>query len=159
MAELYLFGLNTNHDRLMAWAIWAVVLLIVAGTGLLGLFAGLVSLGGIAGLYRKRCEERGLPYVQFRAREPITGQIVLAVRRLIRPKAGLRPGEVIEVRSLPEILATLDENGCCDGMPFMPEMVGFCGHRFPVHRRVEKVWEYGHGTGNRRVRDAVLLSG
>ena len=64
---------------------------------------------------------------------------------------------MVEVRSLPEILATLDERGCLDGLPFMPEMAAFCGHRVPVHRRVEKVWEYAHGTGMRRVRNAVLL--
>jgi len=69
----------------------------------------------------------------------------------------LRPGETVEVRSLPEILATLDEQGCLQGMPFMPEMARFCGHRFQVHRRVDKVWEYAHGTGLRGVRDAVLL--
>ncbi|MGZ6959182.1 MAG: hypothetical protein ACXVLM_05745 [Ilumatobacteraceae bacterium] len=80
-----------------------------------------------------------------------------AIRRLIRPRARLRAGEMVEVRSLPEILATLDERGCLEGMPFMPEMAIYCGHRFPVHRRVDKVWEYAHGTGLRRVRNAVLL--
>jgi hypothetical protein len=75
----------------------------------------------------------------------------------LNPRAGLRPGELVEVRSLPEILTTLDERGCLDGLPFMPEMAAFCGHRFPVHRRLEKVWEYAHGTGLRRVRNAVLL--
>jgi hypothetical protein len=39
----------------------------------------------------------------------------------------------------------------------MPEMAAFCGHCVPVHRRLEKVWEYAHGTGMRRVRNAVLL--
>ncbi|MGZ6949585.1 MAG: hypothetical protein ACXVJY_16045, partial [Ilumatobacteraceae bacterium] len=80
-----------------------------------------------------------------------------AIRRLIRPRARLRAGEMVEVRSLPEILATLDERGCLEGMSFMPEMAIYCGHRFPVHRRVDKVWEYAHGTGLRRVRNAVLL--
>src|SRR5262249_2854804 len=61
------------------------------------------------------------------------------------------------VRSLPEILETLDERGRLDGMPFMPEMAIYCGHRFQVHRRVDKVWEYAHGTGVRRIHDAVLL--
>jgi hypothetical protein len=83
--------------------------------------------------------------------------MTLAIRRLLNPSAALRPGEMVEVRSLPEILATLDERGCLDGLPFMPEMAAFCGHHFPVHRRVEKVWEYAHGTGMRRVRNAVLL--
>jgi hypothetical protein len=63
-----------------------------------------------------------------------------------------------EVRSLPEILATLDDRGCLDGLPFMPEMAAYCGHRFEVQRRVDKVWEYAHGTGVRRVRGAVLLT-
>ena len=74
-----------------------------------------------------------------------------AIRRFIRPGARLHAGEMVEVRSLPEILATLDERGCLEGMPFMPEMAMYCGHRFPVHRRVDKVWEYAHGTGVRRV--------
>jgi len=38
-------------------------------------------------------------------------------------------------------------------------MAAFCGHLVPVHRRIEKVWDYIHGTGMRRVRDAVLLQG
>ena len=35
----------------------------------------------------------------------------------------LRVGEIVEVRSEAEILATLDENGELDGLPFMPEML------------------------------------
>jgi hypothetical protein len=36
----------------------------------------------------------------------------------------LRIGELVEVHSAEEILATLDENGELDGLPFMPEMLG-----------------------------------
>lgn len=39
----------------------------------------------------------------------------------------------------------------------MPEMVPYCGQRFPVLRRVDKVWEYAHGTGLRRMRNTILL--
>jgi hypothetical protein len=39
----------------------------------------------------------------------------------------LRIGELVEVRSAEEILATLDENGEPDGLPFMPEMLAWCG--------------------------------
>ena len=39
----------------------------------------------------------------------------------------LRIGEIVEVRSPEEILATLDENGELDGLPFMPEMLAWCG--------------------------------
>ena len=139
---------------------WGIRLL--AGLAAIALFAlaavsALVAIGGLVAIVRDFCEERGVPYFSVRPRERIAGPITLVIRRLLNPSAGLRPGEMVEVRSLPEILATLDERGCLDGLPFMPEMAAFCGHRVPVHRRVEKVWEYAHGTGMRRIRDAVLL--
>ena len=43
-----------------------------------------------------------------------------------------RTGDLVEIRSKEEILATLDQHGCMDGMPFMPEMLQFCGKRFRV---------------------------
>lgn len=42
------------------------------------------------------------------------------------------------VRSPGEILATLDADGTLDGLPFMPEMLDWCGKPFRVERRVEK---------------------
>lgn len=51
----------------------------------------------------------------------------------------LRPGELVQVRDAAEILATLDADGTLDGLPFMPEMVGFCGSQFRVFRRLDKV--------------------
>ena len=119
----------------------------------------LVAIGGIVVVVRDFCEERGIPYFPVRPRERIAGPTELAIRALLSPNAPLRPGEMVEVRSLPEILATLDERGCLDGLPFMPEMAAFCGHLVPVHRRIEKVWDYVHGTAMRQVRDAVLLQG
>lgn len=144
-------------DHLPAWGIWLAIVLSTVVLTLLSTYAALIAVGGMIVLYRDSCEERGLPYSPARPRERIVSPMTAAIRRSIRPGARLRPGEMVEVRSLPEILATLDERGCLEGMPFMPEMVMYCGHRFPVHRRVDKVWEYAHGTGLRRVRDAVLL--
>jgi hypothetical protein len=37
----------------------------------------------------------------------------------------LRCGELVEVRSEEEILATLDANGDREGLPFMPEMLRY----------------------------------
>ena len=45
-------------------------------------------------------------------------------------KRPLRPGDVVEVRSAAEILATLDRDGALEKMPFMPEMVTHIGHRY-----------------------------
>lgn len=139
------------------WGIRLLVGLAAVALSAVAAAAALVAIGGLVVIVRDWCEERGVPYFPIRPRERTAGPMTLAIRRLLNPGAGLRPGEIVEVRSLPEILATLDERGCLDGLPFMPEMAAFCGHLFPVHRRVEKVWEYAHGSGMRRVHNAVLL--
>ena len=50
----------------------------------------------------------------------------------------LRAGDLVELRSAEEILATLDGDGKFDGLPFMPEMLAWSGKTFRVSRRVEK---------------------
>jgi hypothetical protein len=50
-------------------------------------------------------------------------------------------GDRVEVRSLGEIQNTLDANGCLDGLPFIPEMVKFCGQRASVFRCVDKIYD------------------
>jgi hypothetical protein len=49
-----------------------------------------------------------------------------------------RAGDWVEVRSKEEILATLDENGRLEGLPFMPQMLQYCGQRFQVFKRAGK---------------------
>ncbi len=48
------------------------------------------------------------------------------------------PGDTIRVRSIEKILATLDERGTLDGVPFMPEMLTFCGRVGIVSHRAHK---------------------
>ena len=50
----------------------------------------------------------------------------------------LRAGDLVEVLSAAEILATLDKRGELDSLPFMPEMLQFCGQRFRVSHRADK---------------------
>jgi hypothetical protein len=71
---------------------------------------------------------------------------------------GFRRGDLVEVRSPAEILATLDPTGALDGLPFMPEMVALCGRRFSVERRAERVCDTVHYSGTRRLADAVFLA-
>ncbi|MGE3528027.1 MAG: hypothetical protein AB7G54_01205 [Methyloceanibacter sp.] len=47
-------------------------------------------------------------------------------------------GDWAEVRSKEEILATLDEKGRLEGLPFMPQMLQYCGKRFKVFQRAHK---------------------
>jgi hypothetical protein len=73
----------------------------------------------------------------------------------------LRPGDCVEVKSPGEILQTLDADGTVDRLPFMPEMVDFCGKRFRVSKRVVKTCYYGTSSGMRKfpAEDVVLLEG
>jgi hypothetical protein len=76
----------------------------------------------------------------------------------IRREPALRAGDVVEVRSEDEILATLDERGTIDGLPFMPEMLKFCGSRFTVQSRAHKTCDSILSSGFRRMENAVHLA-
>lgn len=71
----------------------------------------------------------------------------------------LRAGELVEVRTEAEILATLDEKGELDSLPFMPEMRQFCGRRSRVHKRAVKLCDTISWTGMYRMENAVHLEG
>src|SRR5882724_1313015 len=80
---------------------------------------------------------------------------------MTRPNASLRPGDLAEVKAPDEILRTLDAEGTLDQLPFMPEMVEFCGKTFRVSRRVVKTCFTG-STSTMRVftaNDVVTLEG
>jgi hypothetical protein len=71
-----------------------------------------------------------------------------------------RVGSLVEVRSQQEILATLDSNGCVDGMPFMPEMLKFCGLRFRVSAVAHKTCDTARKTWKgRRLKSTLHLEG
>ena len=65
------------------------------------------------------------------------------------------PGDLVEVRPLEQILATLDEKGTLGRLPFMPEMREFCGRQFRVSRRAFKTCV--DDAEMRRLDDAVFL--
>ena len=67
-------------------------------------------------------------------------------------------GEVVEVRSEKEILATLDEDGTLEGLPFISEMHKYCGSRLRVLKRVNKILVEGEAE-MKRIRNAVILAG
>src|SRR6267143_5493857 len=71
----------------------------------------------------------------------------------------LRAGELVEIRSKEEILATLDEKGRLDGLPFMPEMLKYCGQRVRVYKSAHKTCDTVDKTGGRRVPRSVHLEG
>jgi hypothetical protein len=69
----------------------------------------------------------------------------------------LRRGELVTVRPAAEILATLDENASLDQLPFMPEMLQYCGRTFPVYRRADKTCDTIEAKGLRLMTNTVHL--
>jgi hypothetical protein len=71
---------------------------------------------------------------------------------------GLQPGDYVEVKSVAEILPTLDEEGRLNGLAYIPSMSSFGGQRFKVFKRMDTM--YQEESGNvRRLRNTVLLDG
>ena len=74
--------------------------------------------------------------------------------------ARLCRGDLVEVKPPDEIVQTLDAEGALDHLPFMPEMLEFCGRTFRVSRRALTICISGPDTGvprGFRVDDVVTL--
>lgn len=69
----------------------------------------------------------------------------------------MRRDDLVQLRSPAEILSTLDADGCTDGLPFMPEMLAFFGHRYRVAARLERVCDSLAWSGVRRLENTVIL--
>ena len=135
-----------------------------------GLTLLLVALGGVLAAFRHSSRERGEQDL-FLALNSARSEAAL-LRRAGRSSSVMFPrirrwlgapapgvGELVRIRSLEEIAATLDAHGCLDGLPFMPEMAKYCGTTGTVFRYVDKVYDYGGRKDLRRMKDAVLVAG
>ncbi len=69
----------------------------------------------------------------------------------------VKAGDLVEVRSKEEILRTLDKSGCMEGLPFSPQMFGYCGQRFHVYKRAHKTCDTIAGSGGRHLEGGVHL--
>jgi hypothetical protein len=128
---------------------------------LLASLAALVALGGTIGLHRDALERGGQPYFSHRERSP--GWLSRLRRRILSLRLGSQPkpcfwaGEWARVKPFSEIAATLDEKGCLDGLPFIPEMLRLCGSHHRVFRRVENIHDYC-SPGGSHLRQLAMLS-
>ena len=146
-----------------------LVFLLAAAGWIAGVTLLLVALGGVLVTFRHASGERGerdLFITLNSARSEATLLDGTARSRTgafaaLRRWLGGTPvvGDVVRIRSLEEISATLDSNGCLDGLPFMPEMAKYCGTSGIVFRFVDKIYDYGGRKDMRRMKDAVLLTG
>src|SRR5436190_426614 len=69
----------------------------------------------------------------------------------------MRTGDLVELRPPAEILVSLDSDACMDGLPFMPEMLGFYGRSFKVGARLERACDTHEWSGTRRFENSVTL--
>jgi hypothetical protein len=74
----------------------------------------------------------------------------------VRDKKRFEPGDVVRVLPWHELIHALDKRGDREGLPFMPEMVKYCGRQFRVTKRLERTCEDIEG-GMRRIRNVVFL--
>jgi hypothetical protein len=71
----------------------------------------------------------------------------------------LQDGEWVEVRSAREIFATLDKKDKLRGLRFTPEMAKFCGKRFKVYKKLDKIILEATGELRKIKTPTVLLEG
>src|SRR5262245_46390843 len=116
---------------------WASIAAALFGAA--AVVAGLVAVGGLVCLYRATRQDARMPDLFYVWTQPST--TFERLRRLYRPLFGrrLRAGDVVRVRSHAEILRTLDRRGMLNNLPFMPEMLRYCGRTLRVHRRIDKI--------------------
>ncbi len=123
-----------------------------------------VMLGGLLCLYRDHRESTGQPELFSTLINRPLNTRSWATRQLfnllsVRGGERLTVGDIVQVRSAAEIRQSLDSDGALDGLPFMPEMLRFCGLRFRVFRWADKINDMNTKTGVRRLRNTVMLEG
>ena len=134
------------------------------------LIAAMLACAGAMMLTRHARSMRGEPdlFLELnRSREPsaiLSGSVerVAPLRRWLARKLlghDYLVGDLVEIKSWPEIRATLDACGCLEDLPFMPEMLPMCGQRARVFRCVHRVFDYRKSRRMRHLDGAVLLVG
>jgi hypothetical protein len=146
------------------WGVPGLAAIAVAGA--LGLAAATIVAAGIVVGARQRRVDEGAPDLFLLANEARSESSVRAgawrpgrVRRWIASTFGHRclVGDTVRVKPLEAIRATLDADGCVDGLPFMDEMARACGRTMRVYRVLDKIYDYGRSRLMRRIDGCVLL--
>jgi len=159
-----------------AWLAWVglavvpgppgVLVCMVASAALVGVAT--LACAGLVVLLRCRREAHGKTDLFLHLNRSRDGDAILARgpthvgrwrRWLGRLLFGhdLLVGDAVQVKSWAEIRASLDERGCLEGLPFMPEMTSMCERRALVFRCMHRVFDYRKSRRMRHMDGAVLL--
>jgi len=71
---------------------------------------------------------------------------------------GFRAGDLVEVLSIDDVRATLDESGKHNGLKFLKPMAEYCGRRFRVLKPVRQVLDE-HNHVMQKTKNTVILEG
>lgn len=142
----------------------AVVAMLLALPAAAGACAGLIVLAryrrGAAGgedLYLELNRSRTAAAIELSAPRGVSSARRWLVRRMFGHDFVV--GDLVEIKSWAEIHTTLDERGCLEEMPFMPEMVAMCGARARVFRSLHRIFDYRKTRRMRHMDGALLLAG
>lgn len=160
-ALLFAFLCVTRLPRILGPAL--AVLSALAALGV-----GVVACACVVVLVRYRRTSRGgqdLFLELNHSRDPDVIAVTTGARRsrlrrwLARRLLGhdLLVGDQVEVRPWAEIRATLDERGCLENLPFMPEMLAMCGTQAHVFRCAHRLFDHRKTRRMRHMDGAVLL--
>lgn len=98
-----------------------------------------------------------LVWFQVRGRERLFGAYPTgSLQKTPTEVLDLQVGEIVEVKSLKEILQTLDRRGWNRGLHFAPEMIPYCGRRLRVAARADRMIREGTGE-MRTMKNTVIL--
>jgi hypothetical protein len=53
----------------------------------------------------------------------------------------MKEGDIVEILSYEEILKTLDENECCEGLQFLDNMKQYTGGRYVIYKKVRTIFD------------------
>ena len=90
---------------------------------------------------------------------PRRGGVIAVGQPTPSSSLGLRPGELVRVKSYREILATLNTGNYNRGLFFDAEMVPFCGGTYRVLRIVHQILEEKTGKVQRMKGPCIILEG
>ncbi|WP_298667424.1 hypothetical protein [uncultured Methanofollis sp.] len=102
---------------------------------------------------------KNMPYICHGVTLTLTGPRKAGAVSYQDENLDLQPGDWVEVKPFEEISVTLDENGRHKGLFFMRGMDKFCGQRFRVFKRVEKIMLETTGEMRKIMTPTVFLEG
>jgi hypothetical protein len=80
-------------------------------------------------------------------------------KRSEKKRMSFKEGDIVEIKSFAEIFETLDKEGRHRGLSFTKEMIPFCGKRFKVYKKLERIVLESTGEMRRMRTPTVILEG